>query len=428
MRALWFAIGAGSLLVACSSDGGPEPGPSTTTTVGSTSSGGGAGGSGGQDIGGGGAGGRINGCRAEDTMACTYTPAAEHGLGTIVERTFTYADAAGQTRDVNVELRRPAAPSTPLPIVLWSHGGSGGRSSAGNVGTEVGEVFVRAGYLFVAMAHPGRDRASYDALCTQQGWAGCGETCTMDSECTTRSEAVCDDGGCRYLKVLGWDRPNDVRAVIDGLEGLAAPGEPLEGLIDLTRILYAGHSSGAGGTMMVAGATRELNGPTLLLDPRPTAFMSFSPQGLGVDGFTSASYDGTGCTALASDPSQCLTRPHLLVSGVGDDTANEVAESRRQAFDLGPATRQRYLLWNLDEAARHTTFNFKPDSCPSYAQTNGLDPTLYPARCKLYLAGQTSAALAFADAYLRDHVPALDYLASDNLRALYGDPGSWTIK
>lgn len=424
MRTIVLALFAAVAIAACGDEADTEPtGPTST----SSSSGTGAGGGGG-DTGGGGSGGTINGCSAADPMACLYEPATTHGLGNRNEETFSYTDVTGQPRDVKVEIRRPANPSAPLPIVLWSHGGSGGRTTATNVGSEIGEFFVRAGYLFVAIAHPPRDRMSYDALCTQQGWTGCGETCNDDNECTTLAEGICGNGGCRYVKFLSWDRPHDVSAVIDGLESLAAAGQPLEGLIDVTRILYAGHSGGAGGTMMVAGATRELNGPTLLLDPRPTAFISCSPQAPGVDGFTNASFDGTGCAALATDPSFCLTRPHLIVSGVGDDTAGDVAEERRQTFDLGTASDQRYLLWNLDEAARHNTFNFKGDACPNYAQNNGLEPSLYPARCATYLDGQVSAVLAFADAYLRDHGPALDYLGSDNLTVLYGEQGRWETK
>lgn len=421
-----FSVLAASLvaaLVACGSDdrvSTSEPGASSSSTGGST----GVGGSGE----GGAGGGALNGCSTEDPMACLYTPVETNGLGNITSQAITYTDVAGQSRMLEIELRRPDNPSGPMPVVLWSHGGSAGQSSANGIAATLGEAFVRAGYLFVAIAHAGRDRASYDSLCTTLGWSGCGETCTMDSECTTAGEGICGDGGCRYTKFLSWDRPNDVSEVIDALEAASGPGQPLEGLIDVTRILYAGHSGGAGGTMMVAGATRDLNGTQLLLDPRPMAFMSCSPQSANQDGFSPASYDGSACAGLAADPSLCLTRPHLLLSGVGDDVSNEVAEARRQAFDLAPATGQRYLAWNVDEAARHGTFNFKADACESYAQNNGLDGNLYPARCNLYLEGQLSVALAFADAFLRDHAPALDYLGSQNIPILFGGQLSWETK
>ena len=104
--------------------------------------------------------------------------------------------------------------------------------------------------------------------------------------------------------------------------------------------------------------------------------------------------------------------------GIGDDTSDSVAENRRLRFDLAPAG-ERYLLWNLDEAARHATFDFDPSACGTYGQNEGLDPALYPQRCADYVTWQRSTALSFADAQLRNRPEATAYLA-----VLYQAPSS----
>ena len=78
------------------------------------------------------------------------------------------------------------------------------------------------------------------------------------------------------FKFLSWDRPHDVREVLDRLETIAG----LDGVVDLSRVAYAGHSAGAGSVMMVAGASRDFAGTLrTLADPRPIAFLACSPQG-----------------------------------------------------------------------------------------------------------------------------------------------------
>jgi len=365
----------------------------------------------------------INGCgplalaACEYQLATTYTPDPPN-----LQQTIAYTDVTGATRSVNIDVRRPASPPLPAPLILWSHGGAGGRSDPTGVGMEIALPFIQAGFVGVFLAHTPRTGAEIDALCAQIGIApvDCRSgICATDAQCTTASdEGICVDGLCARIKHLSWDRPHDVDAVLDWLE-LQAAG-PLAGVIDLEKIVYAGHSAGAGATMMVAGATRQFAGvDTLLIDPRPMAFISASPQGPGDEDFTQDSFTGAGCLALAGDPSLCLTRPHLGLTGVGDDTAGQVAENRRVSFDLMPPG-DKHLLWLLEEPARHTTFEYKLESCERYADDEMLDPTVFPARCATYLVWLRSAMLAFLDAYVRDLPAAQAYLASDNLAVLTG--------
>ncbi len=350
-------------------------------------------------------------CEAGDPAACAYTAALSARLDRRIGRPLTYTDVTGAARTIDVELRLPAGAPTPAPVVVWSHGGSGGNNAAETVGEEWAQQFVRAGYAVLAIAHAPRARAEYEALCAALDWAdGCaGAACADDAECVfDGAPGTCVQGGCRFWKHLSWDRPHDFAAAVDMLEGEVAPGAALEGVLDLARLVYAGHSAGAGATLMVAGATRQFNGvATLLMDPRPVAFISASPQGPGDDDFTEASFSGAGCEAVAEDPSGCLARPHLFLTGAGDDTES-VAENRRLSFELAPLG-DRHLAWITEEAAVHTTFEHQLAGCERHQAREGGDA----ARCEDYRAWLRSVALAFLDHHLRASPEAGAYLRSD---------------
>lgn len=362
-------------------------------------------------------------CEAGDLAACAYTPTESARLDRRLARPLTYTDVTGAARTINVELRLPAGAPLPAPVVVWSHGGSGGKSDATTVGEEWAQQFVRAGYAVLAIAHAPRARAEYEALCAALDWVdGCaGAACADDAECVfDGTPGTCAQGGCRFWKHLSWDRPHDFAAAVDMLEGEAAPGGAMEGVLDLARLVYAGHSAGGGAAMMVAGATRQFNGvDTLLMDPRPVAFISASPQGPGDDDFTEASFSGAGCEAVAEDPSVCLARPHLFLTGVGDDT-DSVAENRRLSFDLAPPG-DRHLAWITEEAAVHTSFEYQLDGCERHQAREGGDA----ARCEDYRAWLRSVALAFLDQHLRASAAAEAYLRSDFPARLSVGAMSW---
>ncbi len=367
-------------------------------------------------------GGASGGCSADTVSACDYMSHTQAAFGRRVTQSVTYTDVGGLPRTIELELRLPMG-AADGPVVVWSHGGASGQSDAASVGVEWGEVFVRAGYVTVAIAHAPRTRVEYDGLCAGLDWGDAcgGQDCAQMADCAIDGEpGICVDGGCRFWKHLSWDRPHDLSATLDWLSTEATPGGRLDGIIDLDRLVYAGHSAGAGSTMMVAGATRLIAGAdTLLTDPRPVAFISASPQGPGDDGFTEGSFTGDVCQTLAADPAGCLARPHLILTGVGDDT-DVVAENRRLAFDLAPEG-DRHLAWITEEAARHTTFNYGVDACERHQAGEGADP----ARCEAYRLWLRAVVLAFLDAHLRGDADAAAYLASDNPAVFSGGALSW---
>lgn len=323
-------------------------------------------------------------CSAETPLECAYAP-RERGRPTppvLVD--LSYTDVAGLSRAFQIAVHLPDEAPRPLPVVVYSHGGAHGVSNATGVGAEWADVFVRAGYAVVAIAHPARSDASWTALCDALGY---------------------DTAGCAQFKWLSWDRPNDFRRTLDWIDEQAAGR--YAGVIDPAHLAYAGHSAGAGSVLMAAGAAREYAGaPVELSDPRPIAFMACSPEGPGMDGFVPSSFEGV--------------RGRLLIlSGEGDDT-ELLSEARRQVFDLVRPGGAR-LGWILEVGARHTTYEYKTDACIRQAAEAGIEP----ARCDVYLEWLRSVALAHFDAELRGSAAARAYLDSDAPVVLSGGAMEW---
>jgi hypothetical protein len=382
----------------------------------------------------------VGACSASDRASCAYAPAQLYEVGGTIERDFVYTDIAGVERTVRIEIRRPIGAPEPSPAVVWSHGGSG-RDTPVNVGVGWGEVFNRAGFVTIAIAHDGRGAEAARELCLALDFGDCelvscdaGDVCTRgtgpDEEfgpCV--ADPTLGGGYCSFIKNLHWDRPNDVRAVLDWVESQTAGGE-LDGIVDASRIAYAGHSAGAGSTMMVAGAARRYRNTTedlLVMDPRPVAFLSCSPQGPDDAGFTTSSFTRERCEELAApdDRDGCFTRPHLVLTSRGDGGDDE-GENRRLSFDLAPDG-DRYLGYIAEQAAQHTTFNYETEGCERYSRENALGSD-FPERCNTYRLWQRSAALAFLDATLRDSAEAQTYLESDNMSVLSGAALEWIAR
>ncbi|MCA9598929.1 MAG: hypothetical protein KC776_36710 [Myxococcales bacterium] len=279
-------------------------------------------------------------------------------------------DRVGGPRPIPLAIRRPLGLKGPLPVVIWSHGGAHGSTSPQNSMEEWSRFAAREGYVSVSIAHVPRSDEQRAELC---------------------SELAIPD--CELFKYLNWDRPRDIELVLDALES-PEPGSPFaKGRIDLQRIALGGHSAGAGATMMVAGAMRTYGGvPTWMEDPRPRAFLTFSPQGPGSEGFVESSWDG-------------VLRPNLLATGLGDENDGNTPESRALPHDLMPPG-DKFRVFLADLGAVHGVFDHKPEAC---AHDYPLD------HCKQLVGWLESATLAFLDAYLRDDANAQRWLASDNL-------------
>jgi len=283
------------------------------------------------------------------------------------------ATAIGGPRRIPIAIRKPLA-TAPRPVVVWSHGGAGGKTDPLQSLPEWSTVTAEHGYYTVSIAHVPRSCNEQTALCNALGVTPC----------------VCDES----FKYLNWDRPHDIRVVLDYLETIAATDN-----LDLTNLAVGGHSAGAGAAMMLAGATRVFTTSAVsLADPRPKVFMAFSPQGPGSEGFLDTSFGS-------------VARALLVGTGDGDITDGDTPDVRRMAYDLSPGL-NKFLVYIADPRTRHTTFEHKTDGCVR----GGADL----ATCQQFLAWLDPAALNFLDATLRRDRTARDWMTSPALATLSG--------
>ncbi len=322
------------------------------------------------------------GCPAEPAR-CLYRPPVLPIE--LVEVMATDPDRIGGARTLNVAIRFARSAPTPMPVVVWSHGGAGGETNAVGALDKWAIAAAEAGYFSVAIAHTPRDQASRTALCNTLGF---------------------DAAGCATFKFLSYDRPRDIAVVIDHV-GLLAKQPQFVGKLDVARLAVGGHSAGAGGALVVAGAAREINGVSMVTaDPRPVAFLAFSPQAPGSDGMTAAGYAQ-------------VSRPTLIGTGRGDDDPPEdPADGRASVFDLvQPGNKARIFI--EDPAAIHLVFALEIANCTA-------NVTL--AHCEEMRDWVKSAGLAFLDANVRGLRAAQAWIASTHLATASGGVAEWSIR
>jgi acetyl esterase/lipase len=344
-------------------------------------------------------------CNQASSQACLYFPAASFAF-TLFERTTAYTDQAGEQRGVRFLIRQPIGAPLPMPTMVWSHGGADGKSSPATSMVEWSETTARAGYFTISIAHGPREPGSRRRLCNAIG--------------------ITDDATCTVFKYLNWDRPHDIRAVLDELRVLAS-GE-FASQIDVERTAVGGHSAGSGGALAVAGARRifvdEPADPADLADRRPVAFIALSPQQPGSEGFFDTRF---------GKPRHSWTevqRPVFVATGDGDSTCNPGAEpgscigdtpfGRRIAFQRLPADGNKYHLYLHDADAFHTLFELNAAKCPQL-QVDEI-------KCGEMVRWLSSAGLAFLDGHVRRLPAALQWLQSDRIGPASGGIAEWQRK
>jgi hypothetical protein len=333
---------------------------------------------------------------------CLYVPAASYGF-TPFERSTSYTDNAGDRREVRFLIRQPLGAALPAPVVVWSHGGADGKISPATSMAEWSDTTARAGYFTVSVAHASRDVGSRRRLCNSIG--------------------IADDATCLNFKYLNWDRPHDIRVVLDTLSVLSSA--EFRGQIDMQRIAVGGHSAGSGAVQTLAGAKRNFVGsPIGLSDARPIAFLAFSPQQPGSEGFFDTSFQ------QARHSWTDVLRPVLTATGDGDSTCNPGVEpgscigdtpyGRRIGFQRMPATGNKYHLYLHDADAFHMMFELNASEC--------VQRLADPAKCGEMVRWLSSAALAFLDWHVKQLPTAQQWLQSKNIEQASGGVAEWQRK
>ena len=353
--------------------------------------------------------------QAQLQRGCLYFPRVHYTTGSVITDTIIYTDTAGLTRRVPIAIRIPLTAPTPLPVVIWSHGGATGHTNPVKSMVEWSETTAEAGYLTISIAHLPRLFTPTDTrtpLCQ-----------SIAMQFGSRWD-LSDPATCDQFKYLNWDRPHDIRAVLDELERVNAQGR-LQGLIDLDHIAVGGHSSGSSGALTVGGALRNFTGVTVnLSDPRPVAFLAFSPQQPGSEGFFDTDFQ------RLRHSWQPITRPVLFGTGDGDNTCDPGKESgscygdmpygRRIAFERIPPG-DKYRIYFHDADTFHELFALNTDNakCGSDVAQQKCDEIAHTLR---------SVALAFLDCYLREYEPARLWLAGNDVEVATDGVAEWSHK
>jgi len=296
---------------------------------------------------------------------------------------YTVRDAA-RNRNIKILIRYPRSAPSPLPVIIWSHGG-GPNPNGQNSYNEWGEALAGAGYAVIHLAH---DDDAYNAHCGALGIPA--------SECEQIDfTKEVSEGGT--LGVLWYNRPRDASAVVNDFAGI----ENASGLkFDRNRIGAGGHSGGAHTVMNLAGAFVDVS-PSLhnlqSFDIRFSAFLACSPQGIGRLGMTANSW-------------RSIVVPMMVQTGAADVTTGEDAAGRLDSFNRMPPP-AKYLLYLDSPTANHGTF--------------GLNPNTGDVKLEPYVS---ASGIAFFDAYLRNLSAARDWLNANKVQAWSGGVAKMTVK
>ena len=217
-------------------------------------------------------------------------------------------------RKIPIKVRWPAASFGPnRPFLVFSHG-LGGTMNGGDL---YGEAWAAAGMVVVHPQHTGSDAAALRA---------------------SPRAAMAPD------QLI--NRVDDVKAILDFVEAQATQNNSAAWKrVDLSKIGVSGHSFGSRTVLALAGEIFPNAPATLdLSDPRPKAFIAFSP------------FSSNGQLESMRSNLRKIVRPILTITGTedGDVVSNGTTPAHRAAvFDALPnGNKAGLILKNAD----HFTF------------------------------------------------------------------------
>jgi hypothetical protein len=323
---------------------------------------------------------------------CLYTPAQTYQFARQTLR-LEYTDVTGRPRRLEVTARIPNR-TGPLPVIIWAHGGEGRPFNASEGALDAwANIGAQSGYLSLTPAFWVREGEDRLALCKYLG--------------------LREGEPCEQFSTASFDRPYDIRAIIDELEQQNRSG-PLRGRIDVAKLAVAGHSAGSGGTLSVAGATREIDGkrygPEHFADPRPKAFIALSPSAPGASFMFDTSLNDNTTSWTTVD------RPVLMITGLGDEN-EQYGRGRSVVFDYLPP-RDKFRLWVNDADFGHGDYGDDLDSCPGTPER----------KCEAFRNVLVSAVRAYLDAYLENNPRAKTFLEEGHAAGAARDTLEWSRK
>lgn len=284
-------------------------------------------------------------------------------------------DGTRDGRVVPLKIYLADGPTSPSPVVLFSHGLGGSREGA----SYLGRHWAGAGYVAVFMQHPGSDSSVW-----------------RDVPANQRLQAMERAASGRSF----FDRMGDVRFTLDMLQRWQnQKGHPLAGRMDLRRIGMSGHSFGAVTTQAAMGQRFALG--RMIGEPRLRAFIAMSP---------SPGRSGRS----PSDSFGHIDKPVLCMTGTRDRSmiSKEVTPEMRMSVYAALPPGDKYQVVFKD--GQHTIFSDRP------IIGERRDPRIHPAIQRL--------TTAFWDAYLRDDAEAKAFLQSQAAREVLAEGDVWESK
>ena len=309
-------------------------------------------------------------CRA----GSAYDPLALPGKGAPRHLDLDVRDAS-RNRVIPLRVYLPDVQG-PAPVVLFSHGLGGSRTTC----AYLGEHWASRGYLAVFLQHPGSDESVWRGRPLLERWSD------MKAAASSRNFLL---------------RVQDVSAVLDRLAAWNRDAShPLHGRMDLSRVGMSGHSFGAVTTQAVSGESFGLLGQRFT-DQRIRAAIAFSP---------SAPRTGSAEKAFRS-----VRIPWMLMTGTRDvaPIGNADVESRLAVYPALPAG-DKYEVVLFD--AEHSAFTERAlpgDRAPRN-----------PNHHRAILALST----AFWDATLRGDPAAREWLQGSGPRSVLQPKDRWQHK
>lgn len=258
----------------------------------------------------------------------------------------------------------------PYPVVLFSHGFGGDRSTF----APIGQHWASHGYVVIHASHA-------DGI----GRRGIGDDDSGAPEAPAgRARRGGLLGGLNDPgKISG--RVGDLVLVLDQLGELPKRAPGLAGRIDAKAVAAAGHSFGAYTAMLLGGVTADLGKDKAksFRDERVQCVLAISGQGTGQQRLTATSWEP-------------LQRPMMTITGTRDRGAGgQGVEWKKEPFLLSPPG-DKYLV--VIDGANHMSFG-------GALGPRGAAITDVVKRCTTH----------YLDAYLKAAEPSKQYLQSDAL-------------
>lgn len=361
------------------------------------------------------------GCSEAAPVTCRYQPARQYTPGQI---DLLMVDPARANHPIPFRVRYPIGATGPLPVVIWSHGGSttqvigqtpqGWPITQGQTSSERrGLSFSSAGYVVI---HIGR-LPVLDTLLTTAQIDACDRVgirlgALIDGDPVTSPREAC-------RQWTGWHLygPQNVAFVAARLALVqAALPANFRGTLDSRRIVIGGWSGGTESVMNIAGAPQSwapvfphatgVSQPSVNV-PGAIAFFADAPRR---PSYINTHSSGFSDAALA----QIDGRPFLSNSGkndIGPDVAPSVARAMPW---LSAQPGGKLLAWDRSGLANHSTVNLGHNSG---GVEEGCRADLGQAPlCMWY----EDLGIAYVDAAAKRRPEALRWLESDAVKVLTG--------